>query len=79
MHQFARRDSLGRRIGYNWWREYNNELFFLATAVWEQQCEAASVGYATEAAAFQEANPRPTLKDLLLGNKGMARPRDEVI
>lgn len=73
----VRRDSLGRRIGYNWWREYNNELFFLATAVWEEQCEAVALGHATETAEFQQSNPRPTLKSLLLANKGMAQPREE--
>lgn len=68
-----RRDKRGRRIGYNWWRDYNNELFFLQTAVWEEQCEAACNGHSTEMAEYAAEHPRPTLKALLIGNKGMAR------
>lgn len=68
-----RRDKRGRRIGYNWWREFNNELFFLASAVWEEQCEAVALGYATETAEYNAENPRPTLKEFLIGNKGMNR------
>lgn len=76
MHQYARRDKRGRRIGYNWWREMNNELFFLQTAVWEEQCEAVALGYPSETAEYAAENPRPTLKALLLGNKGMNEPKE---
>lgn len=66
-----RRDSLGRRIGYNWWRTYNMELFTLDTLVWEQGWEAAS--YSTERAEYEAANPRPNLKHFLVNNKGLTR------
>lgn len=72
-----RRDKRGRRIGYNWWREFITSEFFLATAVWESQCEAAAMGYPTETAEFAAENPRPTLKALLLGHKGMNQPRGD--
>lgn len=71
----VRRDSLGRRIGANWWRDYNTELFFLQTAIWEAQLEEAANGWATEAADFTAGHPRPTLKALLLANKGMHSAR----
>lgn len=70
-----RRDRRGRRIGENWWRAYNTELFFLQTATWEAQLEAAANGWAAEAAEFTDQHPRPTFKALLLANKGMHSPR----
>lgn len=66
-----RRDSLGRRIGYNWWREYNCTLLLDAALVWEAQAEAETNGWATEMAEFLETHPRPTLKQYLILNKGM--------
>lgn len=66
-----RRDRLGRRIGYNWWREYNYELWLAATQVWEQQVEEVALGYDTEIAEYELLHPRPTLKQFLLANKGM--------
>lgn len=68
-----RRDSRGRRIGRNWWREYNCDLLFTATHVWEMECEAVAAGYEAETAEYAEANPRPTLKAFLLANAGMHR------
>lgn len=66
-----RRDRRGRRIGSNWWREYNTSLLLDASLTWERQCEAVAIGYATEIREYAEANPRPTLKQFLLHNKGM--------
>lgn len=66
-----RRDTRGRRIGYNWWREYNCSLLLDATLVWERECEEVALGYPTETAEFAESHPRPTLKAFLLANKGM--------
>jgi hypothetical protein len=68
-----RRDKRGRRIGWNWWREYNCNLLLDAALVWEAECEAVAVGYETEIAEYAEANPRPNLKDFLIRNKGMAQ------
>lgn len=67
----VRRDKRGRRIGYNWWREYNTELWFAADQAWLMRREEAAIGYATEEAEFAAENPRPTLKHMLLNNKGM--------
>lgn len=68
-----RRDKRGRRIGYNWWREYNVDLLHSATVTWQSDCEAVSLGYATEIAEYRRDNPMPTLKAFLLANKGMNR------
>jgi len=69
-----RRDRLGRRVGYNWWREMNVALLFDATLLWEQQREAEAVGYETEERAFEQANPRPNLKEFLKANRGFQKP-----
>lgn len=68
-----RRDSRGRRIGRNWWRELNCSLLLDATLVWEAEREAVCNGWATEEREFLETNPRPTLKNFLLCNKGIAQ------
>lgn len=70
----ARRDRLGRVIGYNWWREYNMEMFTLDTIAWEQRREEEALGYDTEMDEFEAANPRPNLKSLLVNNKGLNDP-----
>lgn len=69
----ARRDKRGRRIGYNWWRDYNCDLLFSANAAWERQCEEVALGYATETAEYAETHPRPTLKEFLVSNAGLHR------
>lgn len=71
----TRYDSLGRRIGRNWWREWNTDLLFNATAHWERECEEAAIGYETEIAEFAAEHPRPTLKEFLETNRGMAAMR----
>lgn len=73
MARHERRDSLGRRIGRNWWREYNCDLFYCAREAWEQQAEDASYGYTTELAEYRQAHPMPTLKEFLVGNAGLHR------
>lgn len=72
-----RRDKRGRRIGRNWWREYNCEMLLDATLVWERQCEEAAIGYPTETAEYEQENPRPNLKAFLLANKGMNTEPEE--
>lgn len=67
----ARRDRLGRRIGYNWWREYICELLLDASLAWERKAEDASLGYDTELAEYAAKHPRPTLKEFLIQMKGM--------
>jgi hypothetical protein len=68
-----RRDRRGRRIGHNWWREYNVSLWFDATVVWERDCEELALGYKIEEEEYAASVPRPTLKAFLLANKGMDR------
>lgn len=70
-----RRDSRGRRIGYNWWRTYNSDLLLDAALAWERQAEDATSGYSTELREYAAQHPRPTLKEFLLRNKGMASER----
>lgn len=72
-----RRDSLGRRIGRNWWREYNCGLLLDATLLWEAQAEAATLGYTTEMNEYEAENPRPNLKAFLLGNAGMTTRQEK--
>lgn len=74
-----RRDKRGRKIGFNWWREYNCSLLLDATLVWERQCENSCYGYATEMMEYAATHPRPTLKAFLLANKGMnTKPEAQV-
>lgn len=68
-----RRDKRGRRIGYNWWREYNCTLLLDATIVWDRECESNTSMYDTEVEEFRRLNPPPNLKDFLIANKGMSR------
>lgn len=66
-----RTDRLGRKVGHNWWREYNCELLLDATLAWERQCENEALGYPTEIAEYAEQHPRPTLKAFLIANAGI--------
>jgi hypothetical protein len=72
-----RRDKRGRRIGRNWWREMNWDLWFYATTVWHSACEAVAFGYETETAEYTADHPLPTFKSFLLANAGMNQPREE--
>ena len=77
-HREGRRDSRGRRIGYNWWRSHNNALLLDATLIWERDSEVVALGYATEIAEYVILHPRPTLKDFLIRNAGIgAEPEDQ--
>lgn len=71
-----RLDKRGRRIGYNWWREYNCALLLEATLDWHATAEPITLGYTTETAEYKTDHPMPTLKAFLLGNKGMNREPD---
>lgn len=68
-----RLDKRGRRIGYNWWREYNCSMLLDATLTWERDAEQETHGYGTEMAEYREAHPMPTLKSFLLANAGIHR------
>lgn len=66
----VRRDALGRRIGRNWWREYN-------TAIVRDYNDAIDVlngqNHQMEPDEFRAAHPKATLKATLIHNKGMSR------
>lgn len=72
-------DKRGRRIGYNWWREYNCTLLLDATLAWDLACERVAMGYATEMAEYAEDFPKPTLKAFLLANKGINSQPEEAV
>jgi hypothetical protein len=71
--EHARVDKRGRRIGYNWWREYNCSMLLDADLTWQTQAEAATMGYTTEMGEYRAEHPRPTLKAFLVANAGMNR------
>lgn len=76
-----------RRVGRNWWREYNCDLLAEAEAAWQMLRECGdAIGTTAVAGAdfttgyyqlsdeeFRSLHPRPTLKAFLIGNKGMGR------
>lgn len=68
-----RRDSLGRRIGKNWWREWIMDHLTAARQAWDLEAEAQSNGWVTELAEFKELHPMPQLRVFLVGLKG-SRP-----
>ena len=73
MHDQPRRDRRGRRIGFNWWREYNVESFRSALYAVEAHRED---NHQMEPDEYAEAYPLPRYKDFLIANKGM---RDQPI
>lgn len=81
----VRRDSRGRRIGRNWWREYNCNLLNEAEVAWQSLKESGEAIMTTDIAGadfqtgfyqlseaeYRKIRPRPTLKAFLLANKGI--------
>ena len=84
-----RRDKRGRRIGYNWWREYTCSIYHPARTQWEVDFEDTYYSYypgiieverrrerrggRREVTDWLEDNPPPTLKAYLLANAGIHR------
>lgn len=79
-----RYDSIGRRIGFNWWREYNRSILSVETAAWEALRESGehirgsvagaddgTVYYQLTDEQFRQLHPRPTLRTILEMNAGM--------
>jgi hypothetical protein len=80
-----RRDKRGRRIGYNWWREWNVAELHAAENDWQAKRESGdpihtdrvpgasydTAYYQLSDAEFRMIHPRPTLKDFLVANAGM--------
>jgi hypothetical protein len=56
-----RRDSRGRRIGKNLWRDLITDAWRMADHAWFLRAEAETLGYATELAEYRAENPRPNL------------------
>lgn len=65
-----RRDSRGRIIGYNWWRELVVSSWSFAHISWWEKREAEAMGYDEEEKLFAEEYPQPTLKEFMIGLKG---------
>lgn len=65
-----RRDTLGRRIGRNWWREWIMSHLSAAADAWHLEAERVSNGWSTELQEWQELHPQPQLKVFLVGLKG---------
>jgi hypothetical protein len=65
-----RRDSLGRRIGHNWWREFIMEAYDGARFSVEAHREDA---HQMEPDEYAAEHPAPTLKSFLIASAGMAR------
>ena len=92
MQRVDRRDSLGRRIGYNWWREYIMQALDSAESEWQARRESgdpihsgAVAGATYDTAYYQLSDreysmihPRPTLKEFLINNRGMHGQCDTV-
>lgn len=83
----VRQDKRGRRIGYNWWREFIMEQYAPAREQWVTDFEQTNQSYypgviaverrrerrggRREVTDWLEANPPPTLKMYLLEYAGM--------
>ena len=52
--------------GRHWWRELVHQAWFSATQVWLAEREAVAIGYATEQREYEEAHPRPRLRDFMV-------------
>jgi hypothetical protein len=51
--------------GRHWWREAVHDAWRAAHDAWLLDLEAASNGWATEAAEFRAVSPAPRLKDFM--------------
>lgn len=65
-----RRDKLGRRIGYNWWREFIWGEWRCAYDAWHLAMDEESIGYETERREYRHNNPSPKFKDFLIAHAG---------
>jgi hypothetical protein len=50
----------------NPWVQYVYDQWFWAMAAWERDAEAASNGWATELAEWEETHPRPQFKHFMI-------------
>lgn len=61
-----RRDSRGRRIGRNPWREAVTDAWRCADHAWWLAAESATALYATELAEYRAEHPRPNLGEFMV-------------
>lgn len=66
----SRRDRLGRRIGYNWWREFIWNEWRCAYDAWYMAMHEHTLLYETEACEYRANHPSPKFKDFLIEHKG---------
>lgn len=66
----TRRDRLGRRIGYNWWREFIWTEWRCAYDAWYMAMHEDTLLYETEAREYRHNNPSPKFKDFLIEHAG---------
>ena len=64
----VRRDRLGRRIGRNWWREYNTAIVRDANDAIDA---IKGTNHQMEPDEFRSVHPYVTLKATLIHNAGM--------
>lgn len=64
-HVGVRRDSRGRRIGRNPWRDMVTDVHRSAMAAWEAAREAATSLYPAEVAEWESTHPAPQFLDTL--------------
>lgn len=62
-----RRDTLGRKIGHNWWREMIVQTWRDAYDAWLADAERVTLGYAAELVDYKRDHPTPTLKAFMIG------------
>ena len=80
----ARLDKRGRKVGYNWWREHNTNLFRDAHDAWSARRESGGLVFGVAGTAkghvayyqlsdeeYARLHPQPTYKELLIANAGM--------
>lgn len=54
----------------NWWVRWIVDVWSDANLAWEMELEQATMLYPTEVREYAAANPRPTLKQTMVGLKG---------
>jgi hypothetical protein len=68
-----RRDKIGRRVGFNWWRDHNLQVmrdYNFAVDSLEGE------NHQMEPEEFKQAHPKLTFKQCLVGNAGMSQDPD---
>lgn len=69
----SRRDSIGRRIGHNWWREYVWTEWRCAYDAWHLIMSDECLGYSPEEREYRHNRPSPKFRDFLEQLAGAGR------